>query len=110
MKRIFKLYSNGRKNKTFLTQSIILVKLNMYNDYTSNMSRGPIITMRSQMEKTGKIVISANMIYMHIYTYIHSYTLEIFCPIKLICCNTNKINIKETLVPTYSSMKTRHNI
>ena len=33
MKRIFKLYSNGRKNKTFLTQSIILVKLNMYNDY-----------------------------------------------------------------------------
>lgn len=48
------------------------------------------------MEKTEKIVISARgYICIYIHAFIH---FGNFCPIELICYNTNKINIKETLV------------
>lgn len=36
-----------RRIKYISYRSIIFVKLNMYKDYTPNMSRNPVITMRS---------------------------------------------------------------
>lgn len=62
--------------------------------------RGPIITIEVTNGKDRKNSDLSKRIY--VYIYMHSYTLEIFCPIELICYNTNKINIKETLVPSYS--------